>query len=122
MREYPRKVRINAQLQHELADLIRTELGDPRVKNVTVTSADVAPDLAQAKILVSVLGSDDELKDAVKGLNHASGKLRYELGKRLKLRVTPNLRFVADVALREGDRISALIRQAVSADQKQHKE
>lgn len=117
MKEYPRKLRVNTQIQHELAQLIRENLADPRVKGVTVTAADVAPDLRNAKITVSVLGSDEELKHAVQALNHAAGKLRHELGLRLRLRLTPALRFVPDLALREGDRISALIKSAVAEDQ-----
>lgn len=105
------------QIQRELTALIRDELTDPRVAGVTVTSADVAPDLRQAQILVSVLGSDEQLDLAVKGLNHAAGKLRGGLGRSLGLRYTPELHFAADVALREGDRISALIRKAVRLDQ-----
>lgn len=116
-REFSRTLRINSQIQRELTALIREELNDPRVAGVTVTEADVSPDLRQARITVSVLGSDEELKAAVKGLNHAAAKLRHGLGTRLKLRLTPNLRFVADVALREGDRISAMLRKALEQDQ-----
>jgi ribosome-binding factor A len=120
-REYPRKLRVNTQLQAELAGLIRTELSDPRVAGVTVTGVDVSPDMRQARVTVSLLGSDEQLKEAVKGLNHATGKLRFGLGKRMQLRTVPNLRFVPDVALREGDRISGLIRKA-TADDRAHAE
>ena len=115
-KEYPRKLRLNVQIQRELIALIRDELTDPRVTGVTVTSADVAPDMRQARVLVSVLGSDEQLAIAVKALNHAAGKLRGELGRRLGLRYTPELHFAPDLALREGDRISALIHQAVKQD------
>jgi ribosome-binding factor A len=120
-KEYARKLRINTQIQAELAQLIRTELSDKRVAGVTVTGVDVAPDLRQARVTVSLLGSDEQLKLAVEGLNHASGKLRHGLGDRLKLRTVPNLRFVPDLALREGDRVSGMIRSAVEAD-RQHAE
>lgn len=115
-REFPRKLRLNVQLQRELTAVIREELTDPRIRGITVTMADVAPDLRQAKICVSMLGTDDELKQAVTALNHASGRLRRELGVRLRLRYTPQLHFSADTALREGDRISAMIRNAVRSD------
>lgn len=118
MKEYPRKLRINTQVQHELAELIRDELSDPRVKGVTVTAADVAPDLRQAKISVSLLGSDEALEQAVQALNHATGKLRHELGLRLRLRHVPNLRFVADRVMREADRINQLIRKARAEDER----
>ncbi|MGH8431878.1 MAG: 30S ribosome-binding factor RbfA [Solimonas sp.] len=117
-REYPRKLRVNTQLQAELAQLIRTELSDPRVAGVTVTGVDVAPDMRQARVTVSLLGPDEQLKEAVAGLNHAAGKLRHGLSKCMRLRTVPNLRFVADLALREGDRVSGLIRNAVAEDQR----
>ncbi len=121
-REYSRKLRLNSQFQQELAVLIRDELGDPRVAGITVTSVDVAPDLRNATVRVSLIGPDAQLEEAVKGLTHAAGHLRRSLGNRLKLRLTPQLRFVADTALREGDRISSLIRNAVSDDRKHSRE
>lgn len=117
MKEYPRKLRLNTQLQSELALLIRDELSDPRVAGVTVTKVDVSPDLRNARVHVSLLGGDEQLGEALKGLNHAAGKLRHALGERLRLRYVPQLHFAADLALREGDRISALIRAAVRSDE-----
>ena len=118
MKEYPRKLRLNTQLQGELAALIRDELSDPRVAGITVTGVDVSPDLRNARVTVSLLGDDARLKEALKGLKHAAGKLRHELGERLSLRYVPQLHFAADVALREGDRISALINAAVRGDER----
>lgn len=118
MKEYPRKVRVGTQLQAELAVLIRDQLADPRVRGVTVTSVTVAADLRNARVSVSLLGDDQQLKEAVKGLNHAAGKLRHELGERLSLRSVPALHFSPDLALREGDRISALIRNAIADDER----
>lgn len=116
MREYPRKLRINTQLQAELSTLIRDVLADPRVAGVTVTEVDITQDLRNARVTVSSLGSDVELAEAVKGLNRAAGKLRHELGKRLTLRIVPQLYFAQDRVLRDGDRISAMIRDAVTQD------
>lgn len=118
-KEYSRTARINSQIQRELMEMIRDELSDPRVAGVTVTGVDVSPDLRQARVTVSLLGPDDQLAAAVKGLNHAAGKLRHGLGSRLELRLVPNLRFVPDTALREGDRISGLLREALEQD-RQH--
>ncbi len=116
MKEYSRKVRLNTQLRTELAGLIRTELSDPRVFGVTVTEADVSPDMRSAKISVSLLGDDARLAEAVTGLNNAAGRLRRALGVNLRLRYTPNLRFVPDVAMRQSDRLNVLIRDAVRRD------
>lgn len=120
MKEYPRKVRVGAQLQAELAVLIREELSDPRVAGVTVTGVNVSPDLHNARVMVSLLGSDEQLAEAVKGLAHAAGKLRHDLGSRLRMRYVPQLHFAADHALREGDRIAAMIRAAVVSDEQHH--
>lgn len=116
MREFPRKLRLNAQLQAELAMLIRGSLSDPRVAGATVTSVDVSPDLRNARVRVSLLGDDARLASAVAGLNHAAGKLRSELSQRLKLRRVPELRFVADTELRQAERVSSLIHDAVRRD------
>ena len=115
-REFSRTLRINAQLQRELSSLIREQLTDPRVALVTVTQVSVSPDMRNARISVSMLGSDVQLKAAAKALNGAASLLRRAIGKSLKLRYVPMLRFVTDEALREGDRIGSLIRDATTRD------
>lgn len=109
-RGYPRTERLNAQIQRELASLIRNDLKDPRIGGVTVTRVSVSPDLRSAAISVSSFGSDTELSAAVTSLQKAAPRLRHILGKQLHLRYIPSLRFVPDHALREGDRIAGLIR------------
>jgi ribosome-binding factor A len=121
-KEFSRTLRLNAQLQRELSVLIRDELTDPRVAKVSVTQVSVSPDMRNARVSVSQLGSDAELAAAVKALNGAGARLRHVLGTTLKLRHVPALRFVADSALREGDRIGALIRQATESDRAAHPE
>lgn len=121
-KEFSRTLRLNAQLQRELSTLIRDELTDPRVTRVSVTQVSVAPDMRNARISISLLGSDAELAAAVKALNGAASLLRRGLGKALQLRYVPALSFVADTALREGDRIGALIREATANDRAAHPE
>ena len=121
-KEFSRTLRLNAQFQRELSALIREELTDPRVKQVSVTAVSVSPDMRNARVSMSQLGSDAELAAAVKALNGAAVMLRHRLGKVLKLRHTPALSFVADTALREGNRIGVLIRQATEADRAAHPE
>ena len=115
-REFSRTLRINAQLQRELSSLIREQLTDPRVTLVTVTQVSVSPDMRNARISISQIGSDVELKAAAKALNGAASLLRRAIGKSLKLRYVPMLRFFADEALREGDRIGSMIREATARD------
>jgi ribosome-binding factor A len=115
-KEYPRAARLAPQLQRELTELIRDELTDPRIGQITVTHVDCSPDLRNAKVSVSSFGDDEQLRISVKVLEGAAMRLRRSLGSRLKMRYTPQLRFVADMALREGDRISGLIRAATARD------
>lgn len=115
-KEFSRKLRVNTQLQQVLADVIRTELRDPRVKGITVTAADVAQDLRNARIRVSCFGTDDELEVAVQVLNRAAGRLRHAVGRVMALRYLPELKFEADIALRVGDQIGALINKVVRED------
>lgn len=116
-KEYSRKSRVGVQLQRVLTDLIRDELTDPRVKNVTVTRVDSSPDLRNAKVFISVMGEDARIADAAKALNHAAGKLRHGIALRLELRLVPTLRFVGDDQLVEATRLSVAIRDAVQSDQ-----
>lgn len=120
MRDYPRKLRLNTQMRAELASLLRTELGDPRVQGVTVTDVDVSPDLRNARVRISQFGDDQQLADALAALNRAAGRLRHALGRRIQTRSVPQLRFVGDRQMREADRLNALIHEAVRRDQALH--
>ena len=115
-KEYPRKLRVNVQLQRELTELIRDELRDPRVTGTTVMSVDVAPDLRNANVRVSRLPPGADIREAAAALNHASGRLRHELKRRLRLRHIPELRFVADLTEANADHLNRLIRKARDED------
>ena len=106
--------RLADQIQRDLADLLSRELKDPRVGMITLTSVEVSPDLGYAKIFFTTLGDTDTLARIQDGLRHAAGFLRSQLGKRLKLRVTPELRFHHDVSVERGVRLSNLIDVAVT--------
>ncbi len=98
------------------ADLLR----DPRVYgiNLTVTAVDLARDLSHAHVLVSSLQEGADLVEAVKGLNHAAGRLRGEIGRRLRLRHIPELTFRIDQTLREAEKINRLLHEALDQDRK----
>jgi ribosome-binding factor A len=106
--------RVADQIQREVSELLRSELKDPRVGMITLTSVEVSPDLGYAKIFFTTLGDADTLARIQDGLRHAAGFLRSQLGKRLKLRVTPELRFHHDVSVERGVRLSNLIDAAVT--------
>jgi ribosome-binding factor A len=106
--------RVADQIQRELSGLLRAELKDPRVGMITLTGVEVSPDLAHAKVFFTTLGDAEALASSEKGLKRAAGFLRSELGHRLKLRVTPELRFVYDASVERGVRLSRLIDDAVA--------
>lgn len=106
--------RVADQIQRELSGLLRAELKDPRVGMITLTGVEVSPDLAHAKVFFTTLGDTEALARTETGLRRAAGFLRSELGHRLKLRVTPELRFVHDASIERGVRLSRLIDDAVA--------
>jgi len=115
-REFSRTRRVGEQLQREIAELIRAELKDPRLGMVSVSQVQVSRDLGHAKVFVSVLGSDEQVRASIEVLKHAAGYLRSRLGKMLHIRVVPELHFFLDRSLEEGARIGALINRAIASD------
>ncbi|MDE3010092.1 MAG: 30S ribosome-binding factor RbfA [Pseudomonadota bacterium] len=112
-----RQRRIAEQIRKDLSELIRLRVKDPRVGMVTVTWVEVAADYGHAKVYVSSLLGEDSLRQTLEGLALAAGFLRRELGRGLKLRVTPQLHFLADASIDRGVRMGALIGQARASDQ-----
>ena len=106
--------RVADQIQKELSGLLRTELKDPRVGMITLTGVEVSPDLAHAKVFFTTLGDPEARARTETGLKRAAGFLRSELGHRLKLRVTPEIRFIHDASVERGARLSKLIDDAVA--------
>ena len=106
--------RVADQIQRELSGLLRTELKDPRVGMITLTGVEVSPDLAHAKVFFTTLGDAEALARSETGLQRAAGFLRAQLGGRLNLRVTPELRFLHDPSVERGVRLSRLIDDAVA--------
>lgn len=107
-----KNVRINAEVQRTLGELIRNEIKDPRVSPLTsVTDVEVAPDLKTAKVYISVLGGEEKQKDTLLGLKNAMPFLRSKLAKEINLRNTPELRFFLDTSIEYGMKMSELIDQ-----------
>ena len=101
--------RATADVQRELADLLR-EVKDPRVsKLLSIIKIDLSADLSYATVYVSAIEGYDKTVESVKGLKNAAGYLRRELGARLKLRKTPELRFIADNSIEHSAHISRII-------------
>ena len=102
--------RVAEEIRGVLAELVR-EVRDPRVGFVTLTGVTLSPDLKQARVYVSRLGSETDRAAAVEALNHAATFLRRALADRAKLRHTPMLRFVSDATLERGSRVEELIQE-----------
>ena len=116
-REYGRNRRMGDQLQRELADLVRTQVKDPRAEGVTISEVDVSPDMRNARVYIARLGGEAEaIEEAVQALSGAAGFLRRELGRRLHARRIPELRFRADTSFDRAAHLSRVIDDAVSRD------
>ncbi|MES2261326.1 MAG: 30S ribosome-binding factor RbfA [Pseudomonadota bacterium] len=108
-----RGLRVADQIQKDLAVLIAYELKDPRVGMVTIAEVQLTPDYAHAKIYFTMLKDDPEsVKNTLAGLNAASGFLRKELGKKLRIHTLPALHFLHDMSTARGMELSLLIDQA----------
>ena len=104
-----RQEKLGELIAAELSDLLRTRVKDPRVGFASITHVEVSGDLRHARVFVSVMGSDEERADTMRGLKNANGFLRHELATRLVLRYMPELAFKLDTSIEEGVRMLALI-------------
>jgi ribosome-binding factor A len=111
-RGFARRDRVSEQIRRELAELIRTELKDPRVGMISLTDVEVTADYAHAKVFFSTLAGSEGLSEVLVGLQKASGFLRRELGKRISIHMTPQLHFVFDQSLERGAELGKLIAEA----------
>jgi len=106
-----RAQKVGDQIQRELSEIIHRELRDPRVGLITLTGVDVSPDCAYATVFYTTL-DPAHVRVAQEGLARATGFLRSQLGKRIRIWTTPELRFVYDESVARGDRLSRLIDRA----------
>lgn len=104
-----RSERMADLIRAEVAAMLLHDLKDPRIGFTTVTDVRLTRDLHHLKIFVSVLGSEQQQKDTLEGLDSAVGFVRHEISHRLKLRTTPKLRFVLDRSGETSARIEELI-------------
>jgi ribosome-binding factor A len=115
-KEYSRSARVAEQIRRELAELIRLEVKDPRVGFISLTDVEITPDYAHAKVFFTSMQGAEDVESVLTGLRRASGFLRRELGRRVRIHTTPELHFVYDRSVEEGTRLSALIDKAIAED------
>ena len=109
MRMSIRPNRVGEQMKKELSEIIGRKIKDPRIGFVTVTDVQVTGDLQQAKVYISVLGDEEQKETTLKGLATAKGFIRSEIGKRIRLRKTPEILFEFDESITYGNRIDTII-------------
>lgn len=108
-----RRERLGALVEEILSELIR-QMKDPRVAGmVSVTRVQVTQDVSVARVFISVMGTEDERRDTIRALEHASGFLRSKLGEELTIRHVPQLQFTLDRSIEQGDGVIAIINTLV---------
>jgi ribosome-binding factor A len=110
-RGFQRSDRVAEQVRRDLADLIRSELKDPRVGMISLTAVELTPDYAHAKVFFTTLQAE-HLAEIEQGLRRAAGFLRRELGRRIHIHTLPELHFIYDASLERGASLSQLINEA----------
>ena len=105
-----RNERVRKTLMKEIADIIQRELKDSRIQGVvSITDIEIAHDNSFAKVIYSVLGSEEQIAKTKEVIEKSTPNIRYHVGKMLRLRLTPELRFVYSNGLEEGSRVTELI-------------
>ncbi len=103
--------RVAEEIKKEITQMLREEIKDPRIGFVTVTGAEVTPDIRYAKVFVSIYGDDNTKVESLQALEKAKGFVRSELGKRMRLRYTPEISFKFDSSIEYGARIMKLLEE-----------
>lgn len=115
-REFKRTDRVAAQIQRELAELVRVNLDSRKTGMITIQAVEVVRDFSHAKVYFTFLGGELDQRGVTQALKQAAPGLRHELGQRIRMRTVPELHFLHDDSIERGSRLSALIEQAVKSD------
>ncbi|MBE3581592.1 MAG: 30S ribosome-binding factor RbfA [Thermoanaerobacteraceae bacterium] len=115
-----RAERVAEQMKKEIAQILRDKIKDPRVGFVTVTAVELSSDLQHAKVYVSIYGDEQEKKQTLEALARATGFVRREIGRRIKLRLTPEIVFKFDESIEHGDRIARLLYRIKAEEAEKH--
>lgn len=108
-----RLARVAEVVREVASETILFQLRDPRVKNVTVTRAEVSGDLQHAKVYVSIMGSEREEKSCMIGLQRAAGFVQSKLADRMRTRFIPSIQFVLDRGVKNSIEVARLISEAL---------
>ncbi|TSJ90377.1 30S ribosome-binding factor RbfA [Gilliamella apicola] len=121
---FNRSSRVGHELQKEIAIILQREIKDPRLGMVTVSSVDISRDLSYAKVFVTFLNDDDPqvIEQGLNVLNDAKGYIRTLIGKAMRLRIIPEIKFFYDESLVKGMQMSSLVSDVIKQDNERHKD
>lgn len=118
-----KNTRVNGEVHRVLAEIIRSEIKDPRIHPMTsVVTVEVAPDLKTCKAWISVLGDEESQKDTLAGLKSAEGYIRNLLAKKINMRNTPEIKFILDQSIAYGVSMTKKIDDINREDDAKHVE
>ncbi len=110
-----RSERLEDQIRADISDMLQRDMTDPRLTTtsvmVSITDVELTEDLRYARVYVSILGSDEQTRDAFAAIRHAAGFIRHQLAQRLSLRFVPELSFQLDPSVARGVRVLELMKQ-----------
>ncbi|OCG35073.1 MULTISPECIES: 30S ribosome-binding factor RbfA [unclassified Gilliamella] len=121
---FNRSSRVGHELQKEIAIILQREIKDPRLGMVTVSGVDISRDLSYAKVFVTFLNDDDPqvIEQGLTVLNDAKGYIRTLIGKAMRLRIIPEIKFFYDESLVKGMQMSSLVADVIKQDNERHKD
>ena len=109
-----RPERLAEGIREEVARIVASDLKDPRLGFVTITRVEVTHDLSHARVLVGVLGGEIEREKSLAALRSAAGFVRREIGRRLRIRIVPEIEFRYDKGIEATDRVARLLNETAS--------
>ncbi len=111
MSNHLRIEKLQELIKQEVSKMLLMDIKDSRIGFVTVTGVEMTGDLREAKIYVSIMGNDEQIKSSLEGLQSALGYIRREIGRRIKIRFTPEISFALDKSLDYSEHIQKLLLQ-----------
>jgi ribosome-binding factor A len=120
--QHKRKERVGDQIRKEVSYIIQSELKDPGIGFVTITDVELSEDLKSAKIFYSVFGDEKNKLDSSRALQRAIFFVQREIGKRMRLKYTPKIRFIFDDSVERGARIEKTLEELRSSETKEEKD